>query len=138
MQFGLYAVGAIFLSWFYKAAQLARAAGLPAVRTPGLATASFIIPVVSLWWPYQSVRDLIPAGDPRRQVVGRWWALWLCTQFGTIPLFIASFAPLAVGLLAASAMSAVAVFAAIAARAVVTSVGDAHAAVVDRALGRAG
>jgi hypothetical protein len=136
VQLGLYAVGAIFLAWFYKAAQLARAAGMPARRTPGLATAGFIIPIVSLWWPYQSVCDLFAPGDPRRRVVGRWWALWLGTQFGAVPVLIASLGPLALGVVAALALAVVATFAALAARQVIARIGEAHAELVDVALGR--
>ena len=136
VQFGLYAVGAIFLAWFYKAAQLARAANLPARRSPGLGTGGFIIPIVNLWWPYQSVCDLFPPGDPRRRVAGRWWALWLCTQFGTLPVMVASFGPIVLGVLVAMIMSGVAVAAAIAARRVVATVAEVHEEVVDRAIGR--
>ena len=136
VQLGLYGVGAIFLAWFYKAAQLARAAALPARRTPGWGTASFIIPIVSLWWPYQSVCDLFAPGDPRRRVVGRWWALWLCTQFGTMPVLVASFGPLALGVVVAMVMAAVSVLAALAARQVIAGVGDAHSELVEQALFR--
>jgi Domain of unknown function (DUF4328)/Protein of unknown function (DUF2510) len=126
VQFGLLAVGVIFLAWFYKASQLAQAAGLPLRRTPGLATGGFIIPIVSWWWPYQSTRDLFVPGDPRRRIVGRWWALWLCTQFMTVPLFIASLGPPVVAGILVVIGSVVAVFAALAARGVVAAVGDAH------------
>ena len=29
-----------------------------------IATLSFIIPILNLWWPYQSTLDMVPAGDP--------------------------------------------------------------------------
>lgn len=71
------AVGVLFLMWFYRAARTGWASGLPARRSPLLATFSFIIPIVNLWWPYQSAMDMIPADDPTRGLVQRWWILWL-------------------------------------------------------------
>ena len=136
VQVGLLGVGAIFLGWFYKACQLARRAGLPARRTPGLATAGFIIPIVSLWWPYQSARDLFVPGDPRAGLVGRWWALWIATQLSGLVLLPASFAPLAVGIVVALGLGGLAAAAAMAARRVVEAVGEAHGELVAQALGR--
>ena len=42
-----------------------------------IATLSFIIPILNLWWPYQAALDMVPAGDPHRGVIRRWWVLWL-------------------------------------------------------------
>ena len=57
--------------------------GCHARREPVLATLSFIIPILNLWWPYQSTCDLLPADHPGRLVVRRWWALWIgCTIGG--------------------------------------------------------
>jgi hypothetical protein len=69
--------GIFFLVWFHRAAQNAVALGLPGRREPGLATASFVIPVVNFWWPYQSTCDLLPAGHGARRLVLRWWLLWV-------------------------------------------------------------
>ena len=71
------AVSVLFLLWFYRAASTGWASGLPARRSPMLSTLSFIIPVLNLWWPYQAAMDMVPAGDERRVVIQRWWALWL-------------------------------------------------------------
>jgi hypothetical protein len=66
--------------WVYNAAAFTRSAGLPARRDPGLALASFFIPIVNFWWPYQSVRDTLPPGHPTRRRVLRWWLLFLAAQ----------------------------------------------------------
>lgn len=71
------AVSVLFLLWFHRAASTGWSSGLPARRSPLLSTLSFIIPVLNLWWPYQAAMDMVPAGDDRRVVIQRWWALWL-------------------------------------------------------------
>ena len=70
-------VGVLFLLWFYRAASTGWASGLPARRGPAMATLSFIIPIVNLWWPYQATLDMVPATDSRRTVIRWWWVLWL-------------------------------------------------------------
>ncbi len=80
-------VGVLFLMWFYRAARAAWASGLPARRSPLLATFSFIIPVVNFWWPYQSAMDMIPADDPARGLVQRWWILWLTSTLCGLLIF---------------------------------------------------
>ena len=69
--------GVLFLLWFYRACSDARALGLYTRREPGLATGSFVIPIVNLWWPYQSTCDLFPPDSPARPNVLRWWLLWV-------------------------------------------------------------
>ena len=81
------AVGALFLLWFYRAASTGWVSGLPARRRPMLATLSFVIPVLNLWWPYQAMLDMVPAEDPRRVVIRWWWVLWLSgTSVGSADL----------------------------------------------------
>ena len=72
-----FAVAVLFMIWFYRAASSAWSSGLPARRGPMIATFSFIIPILNLWWPYQAALDMVPADDPHRGVIRRWWALWL-------------------------------------------------------------
>lgn len=81
------AVGVLFLMWFYRAARTGWASGLPARRSPLLATFSFIIPIVNFWWPYQSAMDMIPADDPTRGLVQRWWILWLTATLCGLLIF---------------------------------------------------
>jgi len=135
VQVGYLAVGALFLGWFYKAARLAEAAGLPARRSHGLATAGFVIPIVSLWWPYQSTRDLFVAGDQRRRRVGRWWFLWIATQFASIIVLIAALGSVPVLVLVTLACACLPIAAAVAARAVIAGVAEAHADLVGGSLG---
>jgi hypothetical protein len=61
--------------WQFRAATTARWLGLRATHSPGLGVASWIIPVVDLWFPYQALRDCLPPGDPGRRVVAR---MWMC------------------------------------------------------------
>ena len=75
-QVGLLVVGVLFLVWFHRSSVNARALGLPARREPGLAVAGFVIPIVNLWWPYQSTRDLFPPEHPRGRVL-QWFLLWM-------------------------------------------------------------
>jgi len=119
--------GVLFLLWFYRACADARALGLPPRREPGLATASFVIPVVNLWWPYQSTCDLLPAGDPARTHVLRWWLLWIAGGFvATFVVVVGALVSSTLGwvLLVVPAVQLLA--AALAARQVIADVGAAH------------
>ena len=64
----------VLLLWVSKAATAAHQLGIPAKRSPGWAVASWFIPVVNFWWPYESLRDLLPDGHPTRR---RILLLWL-------------------------------------------------------------
>ena len=70
-------VAVLFLLWFVRSAHNAVALGLPARREPAAGVAGFIIPIINLWWPYQSTSDLLPPGDARRPLVLRWFLLWM-------------------------------------------------------------
>jgi Domain of unknown function (DUF4328)/Protein of unknown function (DUF2510) len=63
--------------WTHRALSSARALGAPLRRDPGLACAAWIIPIVNLWWPMQSMRDLFPGDHPMRRLIGWWWAGYL-------------------------------------------------------------
>lgn len=67
----------LLLIWVYRAAAAAKQLGLPAPRSPGWAVASWFIPVVNLWWPYQSLRDLLPQGHEVRHRVLLLWLGWI-------------------------------------------------------------
>jgi hypothetical protein len=125
----LLAVGVVFLFWFYRAAVNARAMGLPTRREPPLATAGFVIPIVNLWWPYQSTRDLLPAGDPARPHVLRWFLLWMVGGFVSTGIVLVSAlvdGPLALLILVVPVAQVT--LAAVAARRVISDVLDAHQA----------
>lgn len=81
----LFAVAAIVVEcvWQFRAASAARAMGLPAKRTPGWGVAFWFIPVVNLWMPYQAIRDCLAYGDPNRDMVLRYWLLYVGMSVGT-------------------------------------------------------
>lgn len=125
-------VQVLFLIWFYKAATIAARAGLPARRSPTWAIVGWIIPVVSLWFPYQSAVDLFPPGHPGRKVVGRWWALYLIQNIFLVVVGIAAFASTPVGVVLAVVEAALALAAVVAARTLITEVNQAHASLLGR------
>lgn len=55
-------------------------------RTPGMHAGSWFIPVVSLWFPLENVRDLdrgLPGESRVRGRIGGWWALWITGGIAT-------------------------------------------------------
>jgi Domain of unknown function (DUF4328)/Protein of unknown function (DUF2510)/Domain of unknown function (DUF202) len=118
--------GVLFLIWFYRAAVLASSSGLPSRRSPRLATASFIIPILNLWWPYQSTCDLLPQDHPGRQVVKRWWFLWIACTIGGIAVVVTAFTGAVALGITTGIVVVLALLAAIAARNVVSEIADAH------------
>ncbi len=120
-------VGAVlFLLWFYRSATIAAQTGLHPRRPPGLATASFFIPVLNLWWPYQSMLDLLPERHPARHLVRRWWLLWVGCLLGVLAVCFSATMN-AVALAVVTAVTVVlALMAAMTARTVVSEITDAH------------
>jgi hypothetical protein len=129
---GLLAVGIVFLVWFHRAATVARAAGLPARYSPGWAVGAWFIPFANWFMPYQAAVDLLPPGHPQRGLVGRWWGLWLGTQFAGIFVALASLASAALGLAVGLIGAVLAVSAALAGREVVRIVTDTHRQLLGR------
>jgi hypothetical protein len=106
--------------FLYRAARFGGAAGVPARRQPGLACAGWIIPIVSLWFPYQDLRALSQGRAP----VGSWWALYLIgTMVNVAAVFIGLWSPLVAGVLLVLC-AALAVGAAVLERRVVATVVD--------------
>jgi len=126
-QFPLLTVQVLFLLWCYRAAVAGRELGNPARRSPGWAVGGWLIPVLNLWWPYQSVVDTVPAGDPALSSIRRWWALWLTTIAASFLVFASAFFSLTITVAAVVVQSAVAIIAALAARVMILSVLRAHA-----------
>jgi membrane protein implicated in regulation of membrane protease activity len=120
-------VGAVlFLLWFHRSATIAAQRGLRPRRAPGLATASFFIPVLNLWWPYQSTLDLLPARHPARHLVRRWWLLWLGCLVGVVAVcFSATLNAVALAVVTAATV-VLAIMAAMTARTVVSEITEAH------------
>jgi hypothetical protein len=67
VEYAVWIVGAVlFCRWLYRAYEdNQRLGGLPLKLSPAYAVGSFFIPVVNLWQPYQALRDLYVASDPR-------------------------------------------------------------------------
>jgi hypothetical protein len=125
--FGSLIVGILFLVWFHRALTNAQSLGLPMRRSPGWGIAGFFIPIVNLWFPYQSACDLFPPGHPDRKIVGRWWACYLGAGFAAIPTFVAAFFSIAVGAAFAVLVAALYLLAAIAGREMIERAHAAHA-----------
>jgi hypothetical protein len=122
----LLVVGVLFLIWFHKALTNARSLGLPLTRSPGWGVAGFFIPIVSLWFPYQSMRDLFPPTHPARGLVGRWWATYLGAGFaGFVTFIVALFSPVA-GWMIGVVTAGLYVVAAVTARQLIAASTDAH------------
>lgn len=77
----------ILLVWIYRAAVTAGRLGIPARRSPGWAVGAWFVPVINLWWPCQSLRDLLPHGHPTRQ---RITILWLAGILGGVVATVGS------------------------------------------------
>ncbi len=125
-------VEVIFLVWFYNAAKVAARAGLPARRSPAWAVVGWIIPIVSLWFPYQSGVDFFPPGHPGRRKVGRWWALYLGMSVSLIVAAAVSFVGTGAGEVVAILAGGLSLAAALAARELITEVARVHAGLVGR------
>jgi hypothetical protein len=89
-ELALLVVGILFMIWFYRAATVARRAGLPAARSPVWAVLGFIVPIVNFWYPYQVARDLFPPEHAGRKLAARWWTCYLSgTVLGTFAFVLA-------------------------------------------------
>lgn len=124
----------VTMLWLYRAAVHARRLGLPASLHPVWAFLGWIVPVVSLWFPYRLIRDCLPPPDHAgRKVALRWWLLRV---LGGLALEVAAFV---VGLTAGfhpAAWMPVLVVAAAFHLGLVSPAGMAMVATVDTSLGR--
>jgi hypothetical protein len=116
----------LFMIWLYRAAVVARRAGLPARREAMWAWLGFFVPVVNFWFPYQVAADAVPVGDPARRRVGWWWTCWIVQGFVVFPIAVASYFARPVAVLLALGLSAVPVVAAVQGCAVITATVEAH------------
>jgi hypothetical protein len=105
--------GLAFLIWQHSTAEVARELGYPAKRSPALGVGSWFIPVVNFWFPYQSLRDLLPPGHPARSRALTAWLLYiaglLLTLVGYVIAIIGSVLAVAPVLVAAACYITVAV-----------------------------
>jgi hypothetical protein len=89
-QFVLYIVtGIVFLTWIYRANSNARALGAKDMRfTPGWAVGWYFVPIMSLWKPFQAMREIWQASAQPGNwqsvqpppLLGWWWTLYLGAQ----------------------------------------------------------
>ena len=119
-----------FMIWLYRAAGVARKAGLPARRDPVWAILGFIIPVVNFWFPYQVARDSFAPTDARRGVAARWWTWYLIsTLLGAVVVVAAIFSTVA-GVAVALVDIAAYALSAWYARRMIVAIGEAHSDLV--------
>jgi len=84
-----FATAVPFLMWIHRANRNARALGAQGMRfTPGWSVGWFFVPLLSLWKPYQAVKEIWQAShnpyswdrQDMAPAVGRWWGLWLVSN----------------------------------------------------------
>ncbi len=90
VQFVIYIVtGITFLVWIHRANRNARALGAEGMQfTPGWSVGWYFVPIMSLWKPFQAMREIWQAsaepGNWRAvqapPLLGWWWALYLGNQ----------------------------------------------------------
>jgi hypothetical protein len=127
---GLLVAGVLFALWIYHAARVAKRLGMHARHSPAWAVGGFIVPIISLWWPYQSAMDCLPSDDVARGRVKWWWGLWIAMGVVGLATYIAGFFSLTLGIGMAIVATVIAVLAALAARDVIRGVERAHRAAV--------
>lgn len=130
LSFGTLALEILLMIWLYRAATLARRAGLPAKRDPVWAILGFIVPIVNFWFPYQIARDCFDPRDPRRAVTPRWWTWYLIATLGLVPVYITAVFNGGTALVLAALDAVAWVLAAMYGRKLITAVGDAHGELV--------
>ncbi len=125
---GLVALGVqvIFMTWLYQAATISRRAGLPARREPVWAFVGFLVPIVSIWFPYQVAADLFAPDDSNRRLAGRWWGLYLSQGFAVMLILIIAAISTPVAVIVALACTVLPIMTAMTARAMIAAVGHAH------------
>ena len=120
----------LFLVWFYRAAQLARRLNIPSRRAPVWAVLGFLVPIVSLWFPYQVGAGLMPPQDPDRRAVGWWWGLYLTQGFLLGPDVIVGYFSVAAAVVIGVFGSILAIVAVVNARTMIAASTRAHRAVL--------
>jgi hypothetical protein len=126
-QLVMIAVGIVFLIWQYRAATVAAGLGYPASHSPGLGVGAWFIPVINLWFPYQSLRDCLRPGHQDRTGSEWVWAAFLAAQFlVSVTLLVTLFSALA-SLIPLALTLALTAFAVVRGRQLVQAIEDDHA-----------
>jgi hypothetical protein len=131
-EIGLLAVGILFLMWFYKAATIARDAGLKASLRPGWAIGGFLVPIINLWFPYLVARDLFPRGHPAQRIVMQWWICFILASLSYSVAVVAVFFSVPVAVVMASIAAGWIIASAVKGRQMIAEVGRVHADLVHR------
>jgi hypothetical protein len=80
----------VLIAWLYHAGKYADLQPWPTIRSRTLGAFSILIPIVQLWWPYETIRDLFPPEAPPTTAL-RWWLSHLLIPiFVVIPVFVVS------------------------------------------------
>jgi hypothetical protein len=87
--------------WTYHGTQAMAATGHRTTLSTGWAAAGWFVPIISFWYPYQAVRDLVPVDHPARRRVGWWWACWLSAGFAMFGPMVAAWFSLGAAMLVA-------------------------------------
>src|SRR6266446_5906774 len=79
----IFVIGIVFVVWFRRARINAERSSWRQRRASGWAFWGWIVPVVSLWFPFQIMGDIWRAGLPVAQrrrtawLTALWWTTWL-------------------------------------------------------------
>ena len=84
----IFGLSILFVVWFHRARINAEHRGWRQRRARGWAFWGWIVPVISLWFPFQIMGDIWRAGLPDRRrrktawLAGLWWTCWLLSGVG--------------------------------------------------------
>lgn len=118
--------------WTNRVATTARRLGYPARRSTGWAVGGWFVPVVNLWFPYQSIVDSVSRVNPRRSQVLAWWLVYVLGAASSLPVLVFGMFTDASLVLLALLPIAVAIVQVVLGLRVVALVHDDHAAALQR------
>jgi hypothetical protein len=89
--FGIVTLAGVVLRimWMAQAGKIAAGRGRRLRRSAMLAAFGWIIPIVSLWWPYQAMNDVLGRERAKARRVGLWWLCYLVATIGTVVALVA-------------------------------------------------
>jgi hypothetical protein len=119
---------ALMMFWSHRCATTAAALRIPAARAPFWAIVGWIVPVINLLFPYQSVRDCLPPDHPGRRDVLLWWLGYLAVGFGASVAVLLALVGVTPFLLMLAVLAVLAVATVLLGLRVVTAIDEAHRA----------
>jgi hypothetical protein len=81
-----FALLAAMAVWTNRVAKVAVRLGYPARHSTGWAAGGWFVPVVNLWFPYQSIVDSISPMNTARGRVLTWWLLYVLGAIAALPV----------------------------------------------------